>query len=71
MNRLSPADLIGSGEAAKILGVSRMSLSRWAKDGTLPPAGQLGGGTGAYLFERSAVERLRDERAEPSTGAAS
>ncbi len=54
------ADLVSVGEAAKALGVSAKSLSRWAKDGLVTswrtPGGRKRGGQ--YRFN---VEVLRRE----------
>lgn len=55
--------LIGTAEAAHLLGVSRSTITRWADTGYLPNAARLDGRTGAYMFERADVERLAQERA--------
>lgn len=54
-------DLITAGEAERILRKSRRTIIRWAEQGRLDPVRKLPGDTGAYVFERSAVEALRDE----------
>lgn len=54
-------DLIGSDEAARILGWSRSKVKREAKpDGSLAElvAMKMPGDTGAYLFHRAKVEQL-------------
>lgn len=51
-------DLIGTDEAAQLLGVSRPTVKRKAKAGTLPVAIKMPGHTGAYLFRRADVEAL-------------
>lgn len=58
-----PADLISASEAAAILDTSRSTIVRWAASGSLPVVGKLGTSQGAYVFSRTAIERLRDERA--------
>lgn len=57
------SDLIGSAEACAILTVDRSTLTRWAANGTLPAAYKNPGSNGAYVFHRSAVERLGAELA--------
>jgi predicted site-specific integrase-resolvase len=52
------ADLVGSVEAASMLGVSRVTFNRWAADGKVPIAVQTAGKTGIRLFERSDIEKL-------------
>ena len=61
------ADLIGTKEAADLLGCDRSTLTRKVTAGQLAPALRLGGATGAMLFHRSDVLAL----AEQTTGAAS
>lgn len=51
----------GVAETARILGKSRATVKRWAADGTIP-AGKLPGKTGAYLFDRAAIQALAAER---------
>lgn len=50
------ANIIGTSEAAQILGWSPAKLKREAKDGRLPFEAKLPGGTGAYLFHRAVIE---------------
>ena len=59
---------IGAAEAADILGVSRATVLRWAADETLRSQ-KMPGETGAYLFERSDVEELRDDLAAEEANA--
>ena len=51
----SADDLIGTPEAASILGVSRATMTRWVQAGELEPATKLPGLTGAALFHRSDI----------------
>lgn len=56
-------DLIGSAEAATILGKSPRTIHRLVKAGTLVPVLLAPGGfKGAYLFARRDVEKLAAER---------
>lgn len=55
---VSQSDLIGTAEAADILGWSRAKVKRAAQSGDLPHAVKMPGGTGAYLFHRSVVVLL-------------
>ncbi len=54
-------DLIGSAEAAQVLGWSLAKVKREALHGRLPHHTKLPAQTGAYLFDRSVIEALRDE----------
>lgn len=55
-------DLVGTVEAAEIIGCERSSLSRWVALGKLTPALQVGhGATGAHLFHRSDIESFAAE----------
>jgi predicted site-specific integrase-resolvase len=54
------ANMIGSKAAADILGVDRATITRWALEGKISYQ-KLDGTTGAYVFDISEVERLRDE----------
>lgn len=56
--------LIGSAEACEILGVHRATLIRWTEQDKLTPVHRNPGLTGAYVFRRADVERLRDELAD-------
>jgi excisionase family DNA binding protein len=52
-------DLIGSAEAARILGKSPRTIHRLVDSGTLTPAVVAPGGfAGAFLFRRADVEAL-------------
>jgi hypothetical protein len=53
-------DLIGSREAAEILGWSLAKVKREALNGALPVALKMDGGTGAYLFDRGAITALAE-----------
>lgn len=56
-------DLITTSEACELLGfTSRSTLSRYVAVGRIAPAMKMPGTTGAFLFNRGDVERLRDER---------
>lgn len=51
-----PADLIGSNEAAAILGITKPSLTRRIAAGTLEPLTQLDGPKGAFIFDRNDIK---------------
>lgn len=55
--------LIGTAEAAEVIGVERSTLSHWIAKGRITPAQKLPGKTGVLLFTRAEVERVRDEYA--------
>lgn len=47
--------LIGSAEAADLLGIHKSTLTRWVKAGRITPAETV---AGIYLFNRDHIERL-------------
>ena len=59
---MADIDPLSTAEVASILRVSIGTVNRWAKDGTLPVWKQMPGDTGARLYRREDVERIRDER---------
>lgn len=66
---MSQSDLVGTKDAATILGWSRAKVKRAAHNGDLPVAMKMPGGTGAYLFHRVVVEMIA-KRQQPVEGAA-
>lgn len=61
-NEVVPSDqLVGSGEAARILRRPRRTVQRWAREGKLPVAVQMPGATGAVLVRREDVKALAKE----------
>lgn len=54
---------IGSSAAAKLLGVSHRTILNRVETGALVPLAKLDGKTGAYIFDRADVERLKGEDA--------
>ena len=50
--------LIGSREAAELLGMSRSSFSRAINRKKVIPAVKIPGSTGSYLFDKSDIEAL-------------
>jgi excisionase family DNA binding protein len=60
----SGGPLIGSAEAADVLGVSKATLVRWVAKGRVVPLQQLPGLRGAYLFSRPQIMRLAQRRIE-------
>ena len=60
----TPPDLIGTTEAARILGKSPRTVHRLVAAGRLTPAITAPGGfAGAYLFDRRDVEALAADKA--------
>lgn len=57
----SPA-LVGSAEAAELIGWSLRKVIREATAGRLPHVHKLPGQTGAYLFDRSVIETIAANR---------
>ena len=54
-----PQELIGSAEAAAILGVTVKTVTRYAARGTLTAAFKIAGIRGAYIFNRADVEAVK------------
>lgn len=54
-------NLVGSAEAAQILGVDRATFNRWVARGVVSPAVSFPGVTGARLFRRADVEALHGD----------
>lgn len=60
----SPDNLIGTAEAARILGKSHRTVHRLVESGDLVPVITAPGGfSGAFLFARGDVEAIASERA--------
>ncbi|MGB3604224.1 MAG: helix-turn-helix domain-containing protein [Gordonia sp. (in: high G+C Gram-positive bacteria)] len=51
-------NVITAAEVADLLQLSRTEVIRRAGDGRLPTTSKLPGRTGAYLFDRAAIEEL-------------
>ncbi len=67
---MTPPEYVGSAEVVRLLGKSSRTVHRLVKAGRLRPALVAPGGQhGAFLFERKAVERLRDELDAAKAGA--
>ena len=57
------SDLVGTAEAAEMLGVSARTVKRYAKAGhPLLVVTKMNGDTGAYVFQRADIERLAATR---------
>lgn len=52
---ISPGDIISANEAAAILGITKPSVTRRVKAGTLPVLAQLEGPNGTLVFDRNDV----------------
>lgn len=62
---ISPGDLIGGAEAARILGIAhRSTLVRRVEAGTIPYLAQLDGPGGPLVFDRHDIEALAAEQAK-------
>ena len=57
-----PTDLVGTSDAAKILGVTSATVTRMVASDQLTPAGRLGD-SGAFVFHRADVLTLAEKRA--------
>jgi len=66
---MSHGELIGTGEAARILGWSRATVVRHADAGTLRTVGKLPGTLGGYLYDRGYIEGRADAMREKAGAA--
>jgi len=55
-------DLIGSAEAAQLLGIDKPTLTRWVKAGRVKAAHKFPGKNGAFIFHRADINALANER---------
>jgi hypothetical protein len=62
-------NLIGTAGAADLLGWSRAKVKREAKAGRLPYEHKMPTVTGAYLFHRSVIQTIADNRARAEAAA--
>ena len=58
------SDLVGSVEAAAIIGVDPSTITRWVEKKRLTPIAKAPGRYGAFLFTRTDVQRLARDRLE-------
>jgi hypothetical protein len=58
-----PQELIGTKEAAELIGESVKNTIRRVEAGALMPVKKLPGLRGAYIFDRADIVAIRDERA--------
>lgn len=63
------ANLIGTADAAEILGWSRAKVKREAQARRLPYEHKMPTQTGAYLFHRSVIETIAANRARAEAAA--
>ncbi len=59
-------NLIGSAEAAALLGIDRATVTRGVKSGKYTTVGRMPGKTGVYLFDRSYIDALSKSGSEPT-----
>lgn len=64
MTKAPEPDLIGTAEAARIVGVNRSTLTRLVERNEIKALKPVPGERTPLLFNRSEVEALRDRRAE-------
>ena len=62
------ATLIGSAEAARIMGVDRASFNKWVTRGDIVETFRFPGATGPRLFRRADIEARAAARADRRTG---
>ena len=57
MMLMSQIELIGTADAAQLLGIGRATVHRWAESGRLNQVGELGK-RGVRVFDRAEIEQL-------------
>lgn len=55
-----PSDLIGAATVAAILGIDRSNVTRGVHAGTIPYIAQLDGPGGAYVFDRTEIDPMKE-----------
>lgn len=65
---MAKTDVVNTAEAANILGVDRATVVRWASSGQIK-ATKLPGQTGAFVYQRSDVEKLAAKRGADGSAA--
>lgn len=60
---MSNDDIIGSRQAAELMGMSVSHFTRNVRAGNIEPAHKLPGLRGAYMFDRALIERMAKETA--------
>lgn len=64
MMLMSETELIGTADAAQLLGIGRATVHRWAESGRLNQVGKLGK-RGVRVFDRAEIEEMaRREKGE-------
>lgn len=64
MMLMSQMELIGTADAAQLLGIGRATVHRWAESGRLNQVGELGK-RGVRVFDRAEIEEMaRREKGE-------
>ena len=64
---MSSSSLIGSAEAAHLLGITQRHVARLVASGDLNPATKVGN---AYAFDRAYIEQLAQQQRRPALAAA-
>lgn len=58
----APGSFVTTAQAARYLGVTKVTIQRWVRSGVIT-AEKLPGQTGAYVIDRIEIERIRARRA--------
>jgi predicted site-specific integrase-resolvase len=62
--QMSDSKLIGTDDAARLLGIDRSTLTRWVKAEKIKPAVTVPGYRGAHLFAVESVDAIRKGSSE-------
>nr|DAL07378.1 MAG TPA: Tor inhibition protein helix, reverse turn, PROTEIN [Caudoviricetes sp.] len=60
---MTQIEIIGTAETARLLGIGRATVNRWAESGRIKQVGELGK-RGIRVFDRAEIERLAAEEAK-------
>lgn len=67
MEHMHTPDLIGTAEAARLLGVSHRTIHRLVEAGEISATRAPGGQNGSFLFPRTDIEAVAQDRAASGT----
>lgn len=64
---MTQIELIGTAETARLLGIGRATVNRWAESGRIEQVGELGK-RGIRVFDRAAIEAIAQKEKELANG---
>lgn len=67
MMLMTQIELIGTAETARLLGIGRATVNRWAESGRISQVGELGK-RGIRVFDRAAIEAIAASERKSANG---